>query len=248
MSFSKFGSRVHDERVLGNQVHVPDAGALGQTMRRRVLQILGQHGAQRFARTQAALGRHEYVGFAPSEGAVFVVGHQNTDAFLLALYRRRDEALFRRQESFGFFFMGQLDDKDAADQNADQQQCNGDLKVARDHGCPPVCVLFFAIPAATADATEFCNLPLYKTWTSFGSAASSTASAGATILFSGRNGEFSRATGKAVLCNSCATASARALLRASELDCAASQGRKRPVVRADGSSDAYTRTPDPGAP
>src|SRR6476646_11366870 len=137
---------------------------------------------------------------------------------LLSTHHRRCRSglcCLKRQR---FFLVLQTDDDHSADQYRQQRQRNGDLKMAGNHWRAPVWFRTCAIPNAMAVATLFCRFWLSSDCRSFSSGASSTPIAGATMLFTGRNGTPMVATVKPLFLSSSKTACATFWLRVKELD------------------------------
>src|SRR5579859_1143602 len=228
MAIGELGAGIDDDGVIADQVHVANIGALGQRMRRRILQVLRQHDAQRLAGAKAAVSGQKDVGGTPTQRLVVIIGDQHLNALLLAGDLRRGGCGFSPQ-SHGFFAPVQAEHHKAAQQNGEQHQANGDLEMAGNHGRAPVWLRSCAMADATAEATPELRLGLSRDWRSAPSGASSTATAEVMMLFSGRTGAPRTETVESFLRSSAAISCAADLLRSSAGAWALSHGRKRPA-------------------
>src|ERR1051326_418592 len=69
MPIGKWRRGVDDQCVITDKVNIANIRAMGQRMRGRILQILGQHGTQRLFSAKAAVGRQKDIGRAPAQWA-----------------------------------------------------------------------------------------------------------------------------------------------------------------------------------
>src|SRR5262249_49670698 len=132
-------------------------------------------------------------------------------------------------QRLGFFLVSEPDNDQAADQDGQQHQADGDLEVAWNHGRAPICPRTCAIADAIAAVMPALCFALSRDCRSAPSGASSTAIAGTAMLFRGRIGIPSVATVTPFLRSSAATALPATLLFCSEALWALSQERKRPA-------------------
>src|SRR5882724_12177467 len=220
---------VHDHRIVVDEIYILYVCAFRQRMRRRHLQVLRQYGTQRFSRPQIAVGRQKDIRGTPAQGLIFIVGQQQLDMLLPASNDRRNGRRFCCLKRQGFFLVGHMDNDHSADQYRQQHQRDRDLEVAGNHGRPSIWLRICTIPKAMAAATLLCRFWLSSDWGSSSSGASSTAIAGAVMLFNGRNGMPRLVTVRPFFRSSSETARATVWLRLIAPDCALSQGRKRPA-------------------
>src|SRR5262245_17663510 len=154
-------------------------------MRRGILQVLREHGAQGFAGSQATVGRHKDFGFTPAQRHLVIVCYQNANSLLLSTYRRFDRSCLQTLQRSALFPVLEADHVDPAHQDSEQQQGNRNLEVSGNHGRPPACPLAWRSPVVSASANVARSFWLSRARGE--SEAHSMAMAGAVRLFNGRS-------------------------------------------------------------